>query len=391
MKNLNTQIKNQKLPKGWQKVKLGEVFDLKYGFGLPEKKRSNGNVPVFGSSGIIGVHDQPVVKSDGLIVGRKGHIGSIYYSDKPFYPIDTVYFVDKLKIPGDLKFFYYFLQRIPFKKIGSDVGVPGLNREIAYNLDILIPENPEEQKRIASILSAFDDKIELNNKISRTLEQMAQEIFREWFNKNSKFKMQNSKLKGWKVGYLGDGICSEIIKSGIKNFIGEKIYLATADVTQNEILNERIKITYNNRPIRANMEPTLDSVWFAKMINTYKVLFFFEGNKDDIAKYILSTGFMGIKALMNMQYYLYFFINSGQFHRLKDTLVQGAVQEAITNTNVKEIKFLIPPANLINNFNEKVDPLIKKVFKNKIENQKLAELRDLLLPKLMSGEIRIKK
>jgi type I restriction enzyme S subunit len=399
----------------WRKVKLGEVLELKYGFGLPEKKRGSGKVPVFGSSGIIGTHDQAAVESNGLIIGRKGHVGSVYYSDMPFYPIDTVYFVDKLKIPGDLKFFYYLLQCIPFEKIGSDVGVPGLNRDIAYGLEIVIPENPEEQKRIAEILSAFDDKIELNNKISRTLEQMAQAIFKGWFIKFNfpvEFEVKSEKLKvkslgykesggkmidselgkipeGWKIGYLGDGVCSEIIKPGIERFNGEKIYLATADVMGTEIVNTSTRITYGNRPIRANSQPILNSIWFAKMINTYKVLFFFEGNKEDIEKYILSTGFMGIKALRNMQYYLYFFINSENFHQIKDTLVQGAVQEAITNANIKEIKILIPPEDLMDKFNEKVESLIVKIYKNKVENQKLAALRDLLLPKLMSGEIKV--
>jgi type I restriction enzyme S subunit len=98
---------------------------------------------------------------------------------------------------------------------------------------------------------------------------------------------------------------------------------------------------------------------------------------------------MGIQALRNIQYYLYLFINSKEFHQIKDTLVQGAVQEAITNTNVKQVKFFIPSLNLLHEFNKKVEPLLIKAYKLKLENQKLAATRDLLLPKLMSGEIRV--
>jgi type I restriction enzyme S subunit len=379
----------QSLPNSWRKVKLGEWIELKYGFGLSEEKRVKGNVPVYGSSGIVGYHNKPAVNTQGIIIGRKGNVGAVYFSNKSFYPIDTVYFIDALKKKGDLKFFYYLLKTIDFKKVDINVGVPGLNRDTAHSLEVTIPEDINEQKRIADILSAFDDKIELNNKIIKTLEEMAQEIFKEWFNKNLKFKSQNAKLEEWEIGYLGDGIYSEIIKPKVKKFEGEKIYLATADVEKNEIINEKTKISYDNRPIRANMEPVLNSIWFAKMINTYKVLFFFEGNKENIEKYILSTGFMGIKALKNMQYYLYLFINSKKFHQIKDTLVQGAVQEAITNTNVKQIKFLVPPADLINKFNERVEPLLIKAYRLKKENQTLAALRDLLLPKLMNGEIRV--
>jgi type I restriction enzyme S subunit len=98
---------------------------------------------------------------------------------------------------------------------------------------------------------------------------------------------------------------------------------------------------------------------------------------------------MGIQALKNMQYYLYLFINSKGFHQIKDTLVQGAVQEAITNNNIKQIKFLVPPVNLLDEFNKKVEPILIKAYKLKKENKTLAALRDLLLPKLMSGEIRV--
>jgi type I restriction enzyme S subunit len=308
--------------------------------------------------------------------------------------------IDKQK--ADPLFVYYQLSSKymaqQMQNYSVNVGVPNFNLTAARNLELLIPEDINEQKPIADILSAFDDKIEVNNKIIKTLEEMAQEVFKEWFVRFrfsgwQKVKFVDSELEKipeeWKVGYLGDGIYSEIIKPKVKKFEGEKIYLATADVEKNEIVNEKTKISYNNRPVRANMEPVLNSIWFAKMINTYKVLFFFEGNKEDIEKYILSTGFMGIKALKDMQYYLYLFINSIEFHQIKDTLVQGAVQEAITNTNVKQIQFLVPSETLLNEFNKKVEPLLIMAYKLKKENQKLTALRDLLLPKLMSGETRL--
>jgi type I restriction enzyme S subunit len=384
---------NNNLPKEWRKVRLGEIMQVSRDFGRKIKVseyKIKGLIPIYdqGSDYISGY-------TDDLKAAYKGQLPAILFGDhtlrlrlinhKFAIGADGIQILEPLDSTIDRIFFYYLL-KYAIKNLKSY----GYERHLKYlrELEISYPEDPNEQKRIADILSAFDDKIEVNNKIIKTLEEMAREIFKEWFNENSKFKSQKSKLEGWKIGYLGDEICSEIIKPKVKKFEGEKIYLATADVEKNEIVNEKTKISYNNRPIRANMEPVLNSIWFAKMINTYKVLFFFEGNKDDIAKYILSTGFMGIKALKNMQYYLYLFINSKEFHQIKDTLVQGAVQEAITNTNVKQIKFLVPPENLLDEFNKKVEPLLIKAYKLRKENQKLAELRDLLLPKLMSGEIR---
>ena len=314
------------------------------------------------------------------------------------------------KVVPEFLYYYFKYAKLRLLKYSGSV-YTNISKSKFEDFEIEIPQDINEQRRIAEILSAFDEKIELNNKINQILEEMAQAIFKHWFvdfkfpghekaksrserSSTTGIKFVNSELgkipEGWRVGCLGDGICCEIIKPGIKKFEGEKIYLATADVVKNEIVNLKTRVTYNNRPIRANMEPVLNSIWFAKMVNTYKVLFFFEGNKEDLEKYILSTGFMGIRALENLQYYLYCFINSERFHQIKDTLVQGAVQEAITNTNVKGIKILLPPTDLINEFNKKIEPLIMEIFKNKVENQKLSALRDLLLPKLMSGEMKVK-
>ena len=287
---------------------------------------------------------------------------------------------------------------MPFQQIGSDVGVPGLNRDIAYSLEVKIPEDPNEQKRIADILSAFDEKIELNNKISKNLEAIAQAIFKEWFVKfkfpgHEKAKFIDSELgkipKGWEVKQFGDGIITEVISNGIDKFNGEKIYLATADVDGKEISNTKTKITYDKRPSRADMQPIINSMWFAKMINTYKILFFFDGNKEDLEKFILSTGFMGIKCNNGSEFFMYLFISSKKFHSIKDTLVQGAVQEALTLGNIKRVKILIPSKEVLLRFNEIIKPMFGKIYKNRLENQKLASLRDLLLPKLMSGEIRV--
>jgi len=392
---------NQNLPSGWRKVKLGEIVNIKMGQSPSSQfynSRGEGlpfyqGITDFGSK----YPNKSVYCTNPIKIAEKGEI--LFSVRAPVGEINIA--IEKscigrgiaaLSMKNNNNAFLYYLLKYNtqyFKNISGGTTYEAIGKDQILEIEIEIPEDPNEQKRIADILSDFDDKIEVNNKIIKTLETMAQEIFKEWFNKKSKFKSQKSKFEDWEIGYLGDGIYSEIIKPGVKRFEGEKIYLATSDVDRNEIINEKTKVKYNNRPIRANMEPVLNSIWFAKMINTYKVLFFFEGNKEDIEKYIISTGFMGIKALKKMHYYLYLFINSKKFHQIKDTLVQGAVQEAITNSNVKQINFLIPPENLLDEFNKKVEPILLRVYKLKKENQTLAAIRNLLLPKLMRGEIRI--
>ena len=122
------------VPEGWEKKTLGEIAPLKYGKGLKKDDRIPGQFPVYGSSGIVGCHNKALVKGSAIIVGRKGNVGSVYWSADDFYPIDTVYFVEK---DNSSLYLYYALLHTAF--ISTDVAVPGLNRDFAHSRSILIP------------------------------------------------------------------------------------------------------------------------------------------------------------------------------------------------------------------------------------------------------------
>jgi type I restriction enzyme, S subunit len=130
------------VPEGWKRKQLGECITLNYGKALKSEVRVNGEYPVYGSSGIVGSHDKPLVKGPAIILGRKGNVGSVYWSSKSFYPIDTVYFVDA---ENSSLYLYYALKHMHF--ISTDVAVPGLNRDFAYSRPLLRPA--------ATILRAF--------------------------------------------------------------------------------------------------------------------------------------------------------------------------------------------------------------------------------------------
>jgi len=163
-----------KILEDWRVGKLGDFIELKYGKGLPERKREAGNIPVFGSNGIVGFHNKSLIKGPGIIIGRKGSIGKVVFSKEDFFPIDTTYYVDS-KLP--LKFIYYLLKTLNLEKLDSSSAVPGLNRNDAYSLLVNIPNREAEQRAIASILGALDDKIELNRQMNATLEAIGQAVF----------------------------------------------------------------------------------------------------------------------------------------------------------------------------------------------------------------------
>ena len=122
------------VPEGWERKTLGECITLNYGKALKSEIRVDGEYPVYGSSGIVGSHEKPLVKGPAIILGRKGNVGSVYWSAKSFYPIDTVYFVDA---ESSSLYLYYALKHMHF--ISTDVAVPGLNRDFAYSRPLLRP------------------------------------------------------------------------------------------------------------------------------------------------------------------------------------------------------------------------------------------------------------
>lgn len=356
-------MKNSNLTPGWKKVKLGEVFEMKYGEGLVAKNRKKGVFPVYGSSGIVDYNIKPLVNKEGLIIGRKGNVGSVYYSQKPFFPIDTVYYIESLKIPGDLKFIYYLLKKIPFKRISSDVGVPGLNRDLAYGLDTSIPDDQNEQKRISSILSTFDDKIELNNKIAKTLEDMASILFKEWFIKEVKSENLNVKSSRIKdIAYIKTGNRPGKLNEKQENNFTIPVYGAK------EIMGYTNKSLYNDKVILTGRVGTIGEVYLVEGHSWPSDNALIAYPKDD-----------------NYFYLLYFLMKRINYLSLN----RGSSQPLIAQSDIENYFIDLPEENKIEEFNTFVSKLFLLKKNKENENKKLAEMRDLLLPKLMKGEIRV--
>jgi type I restriction enzyme S subunit len=138
-----------------QTLPIGEVCDFNYGDGLKESVRKAGKIPVFGSNGIVGWHDQAITAGPTIIIGRKGSIGEINWSDGPCFPIDTTYYVEKTKLPCDLRWLYFLFKKINLTRFNKSAAVPGLSREDVYEQRIPFPVLAE-QKRIAGMLAEAD-------------------------------------------------------------------------------------------------------------------------------------------------------------------------------------------------------------------------------------------
>ena len=297
---------------------------------------------------------------------------------------------------SDKDFIYYLSNSEYFKEpaIKSMVGSSGrqrVQRDVVENLEIYVPPL-ETQKKIGKVLSFFDKKISLNKKINKNLEEQLLRIFDSWF---LKFELSNefsdSKLglipKGWKIDYLGSKKSCSIIKSGIDEFDNSKIYIATADVDNSIITSNDTLITMDDKPSRANMQPISNSIWFAKMIDSKKLIMVDEYCNDLLNNYIFSTGFCGLKCVDKYFYYLWTFLLTDVFDVMKNNFCTGTTMQAINNKDTKLIEFVLPDDKTITQFNSIAKPMFKKIYYNNLEIKKLQRLRDTLLPKLMSGEI----
>ncbi|EKM3681689.1 restriction endonuclease subunit S [Vibrio alginolyticus] len=149
------------IPEGWEPKQLKDILELAYGKALKKTDRVEGDVPVYGSGGLTGYHNQSLVEGPGIIVGRKGTVGSVYWEPKSFYPIDTVFYV-KPKAGYSLKYCHLVLQNLGLKNMNTDAAVPGLNRNNAYRLDVIIP-NEAVLDKFNIIMQSFQLLIDANN------------------------------------------------------------------------------------------------------------------------------------------------------------------------------------------------------------------------------------
>ena len=293
------------------------------------------------------------------------------------------------------QFLYYLLSSPYYQKTMLNDSDGSVLKHIyitrVKKMDVQIPDLTH-QKKIIQILELIDNKIDVLIKLNKNLEEQLLRIFDSWF---LKFELTNefsdSKLglipKGWKIDYLGSKKSCSIIKSGIDEFDNSKIYIATADVDNSIITSNDTLITMDDKPSRANMQPISNSIWFAKMIDSKKLIMVDEYCNDLLNNYIFSTGFCGLKCVDKYFYYLWTFLLTDVFDVMKNNFCTGTTMQAINNKDTKLIEFVLPDDKTITQFNSIAKPMFKKIYYNNLEIKKLQRLRDTLLPKLMSGEI----
>ena len=385
----------------WKTYRLGDICTLNYGKSLTATNRVAGDIPVYSSAGITGSHNVALVQSKGIIVGRKGTVGTVYYSDKPFYCIDTAYYILPDDEKYDFKWLYYRLKSLHLEKLNEDSAVPGLNRETAYAQEFPLPPL-EEQRRIAGILSAIDDKIENNRRINTNLELQAQALYKQWFvdfefpnedgkpYKSSGGKMVDSELgqipEGWSVQTISD-ISVRIASGGTPKSLNESYYngeikwFTTKELKDCFLIDSDKHISteaLNDSAAKLFPKNTiLMAIYAAPTVGRLGIL---------TAESTFNQAAVGIVAKEEIGHLFVYLTLLAERENLNN-LASGAAQQNLNVGIVKQYKLIVPTKKLLIEFNQIAGSLFERIKVVSNENKTLATLRDTLLPKLMNGEI----
>lgn len=371
---------------GFNETTLGQILTFQRGFDITKKEQTLGEVPIVSSSGISSYHNEFKVKAPGVVIGRKGTLGTVHFISQNFWPHDTTLWVKDFK-DNDPKFIYYFLQTLHLEKFDTGSSNPTLNRNHAHKIKVLFP-NICIQKKIAAILSAYDDLIENNKKRIQILEDMAQELYKEWFVRFRFPNWENTEFekgvpKGWDVVELKDIAveCSKSTKAG--EHLENRYYLPLDVMSTKAFLPDD---HYDYQEAQSSL------VTFEKGEIIFGAMRPYQ-HKVNIAPFngITRTTCFVIKPkneyVFSFLYLLLFQKTTIDYAML---ISNGADRPyAVWNRAFERLNLLLPTEDLLLSFNNLIKPMLDKILSFYFINRNLEETKNELLPRLISGKISV--
>jgi len=396
--------------KGFSEKTLGEILTFQRGFDITKKEQSPGEVPIVSSSGISSYHNQVKVKAPGVVIGRKGTLGTVHYIEGDFWPHDTTLWVKDFK-GNNQKFISYFLKTLKLENFDTGSSNPTLNRNHLHKIRVLFPVSPI-QRKIAAILSAYDDLIENNKRRIVFLENMAEEIYREWF---VRFRFPGYKEtefvkgvpKGWRQKTFRD-IVEYYIGGGWGEESESPIYSKGGYVIRGTDIPRLAKGDYSKRVHRFHKPSNFKSRKLQENDFIFEVS---GGSKDQLLgrNIMLSEGLLSlfddevmcasfckqirfdVKKISPffMKYYLklYYECDLVGIYQVQSTGISNYQFESFLNYQTLSI----PDSSILKEFESVVCPMIRQQGILAFTNLNLTKMRDDLLPRLISGRLSVEE
>ena len=352
--------------------KLSDLLELKYG--KDHKKLRNGSYPCYGSGGIIRYVDEYLYDKESILIPRKGSLNNLFYVNKPFWTVDTIFWskINSKRVDG--KYLYYLLHNYDLAVLNEGTAIPSLTTKVLNQLNIKIT-SLSKQRKIAQILSMFDEKIELNNEINNNLEKQAWLLFNKYFINNKNIH------KGW----------STISLTSIANFLNG-IPINKFQPSVNEDYLPVLKI----KELRQGFTDSQSDICSTNIDKQYIIR-----NGDLIFSWsgtLLVDFWCGDKCILNQHLFkvtsekldLWFVFLWLKYHL--ESFINIAKNKATTMGHIKrkdleKTFILLPNEDDYEKLSNLFSPIFKKIILSKLENKKLKHIKKQLLPRLLSGQI----
>ena len=414
----------------WVELSLGDIVNLKRGYDLPKRLREDGDIPLISSSGVSDVHNIAKVLGPGVVTGRYGTIGEVFYTEQDFWPLNTTLYVQDFK-GNHPKFIYYFLKTISYSDYSDKAAVPGVNRNHLHMAKVRVPKTLAEQKAIAHILGSLDDKIELNCQMNETLEAMAQALFKSWFvdfdpvidnalaagndipdefaeraeQRKAIEKKDSSDIralfpdefeltdemgwipKGWVIDDISS-LCEKIQSGGTpRRSVTEYWEDSTIPWLTSGEVRQTIITTVENKISESGLSNS-SAKWLVSGATVVAMYGATAGQVAYIDKPLTTNqAVCGLIPKKGYQFFNYVTLSRSVAHF--EGRATGSAQQNINKGMIESTRVVVPSSVSSDSFEEHCEVIFSKWIKNLHENETLAKLRDTLLPKLMSGELRI--
>lgn len=374
---------------GWKEYKLGEILTIKYG--KDHKHLADGKFPIYGSGGIMRYGERPIYEGPSILIPRKGSLNNIMYSEKPFWTVDTMFWSIINEEIANPIFLFYSICKKDFASLNVGSAVPSLTVPVIENIDVFLPSK-NTQDRFVAVLKSLDDKIEVNRRINENLEAQAQALFKSWFVDFEPFRdgeFVESELgmipKRWKVSEMQEIVS---IKRGgsprpIQDFLSDKGFrwLKISDATS------------TNSPYIFDIKEKIKESGITKTVFLKKGSLVLSNSATPGIPKILGVdtcvhdGWLYFPQSNLSKFFLFLLFKSKRDFLLSQG--NGSVFTNLKTDIVKTMKIILPPSNILEKFDKVTESLFNKMEVMAMESRRLATLRDTLLPRLMSGELKV--
>ncbi|MGE0079305.1 MAG: restriction endonuclease subunit S [Bacteroidales bacterium] len=374
--------KKQETPNEWKTYKLGDVLEIKYG--KDHKHLADGNIPLYGSGGIMRYVETALYDKESILIPRKGTLSNLFYLDKPFWSVDTMFYT-KIKDGNNGKYLYYLLKSMDLASMNVGSAVPSLTTEVLNKVGINVPDE-STQKEIAQILTSLDDKIELNLQMNQTLEAMAQAIFKEWF-VDFNFpgfdgQLVNGLPKGWKKEALDE-------KISFLNGLALQKFPPKSEVEYLPV----IKIRELKQGVSESSDKASTEIDIKYIIEDGDILFSWSGSLEVVmwcnGKGALNQHLFKVSSDNYPKWFYYYWVKEYLAIFQATAADKATTMGHIQRRHLTESLINIPDKDTLKNANAILEPILERIKLNAVQIQILTQTRDALLPKLMSGQIAV--